>query len=114
MNRWIPLNQIEQLTEIQSNPGLTLIFKHSTQCPVSSMAKKSFEWDLDKIPSEVSLYFLDLIRFRNISNAIAEKWNVLHESPQVILIEAGKAIFHESHAEISAIKIGELANNLAS
>jgi len=72
------------------------------------MAKRSFEMEMDAIPSQVSLYFLDLIRFREISNAIAEKFQVHHESPQIILVDAGKVIFHTSHGQISALEIANL------
>lgn len=108
--RWIPITQLEQLDEIGSNPGLSLIFKHSTQCPVSSMVKKTFEMEWDAIPHFVSLYYLDLIRYRNISQEIADKFKVKHESPQVILFASGKILFHTSHSDISAGHIGSLVH----
>jgi bacillithiol system protein YtxJ len=72
------------------------------------MAKRTFEMDMDEIPPSVSLYFLDLLRYRNLSQAIAEKFNVKHESPQIILIDSGHSIYNASHSDISAKEIGEL------
>ena len=76
-----------------------VIFKHSTSCPISGMAKRRLEggWDL-----EISPYYLDLISYRSISNAIEDKFLVRHESPQIILIKDGKALYDESHLDISA------------
>jgi bacillithiol system protein YtxJ len=110
MNRWIQITQLEQIEEIKSNTGLSLIFKHSTTCPVSMMSKKTFEWEVDQIPPTVSLYFLDLLRYRSLSNEIANEFQVKHESPQVILIEAGRVIHKASHSEISASAIASYAS----
>jgi len=109
--RWIPITQLEQISEIGASTGYSLIFKHSTQCSVSMMAKRTFEMEMDSIPASVSLYFLDLIRFRNISAEIADKFNVKHESPQIILLDSGKSIFNASHSDISAVEVGSLVSN---
>ncbi len=81
-----------------------VIFKHSTSCPISGMAKRRLEggWDLDLSP-----YYLDLISYRSISNAIEDKLSVRHESPQIILVKNGKAIYNESHLDISASSLQE-------
>ena len=50
--------------------------------------------------AEVKKYFLDLISHRDVSTAIAQKFDVEHESPQVILIKNGKAVYSASHFEI--------------
>lgn len=82
------------------NKGVT-IFKHSTRCSISSVAKRRLEsnWDVDD--AILPIYYLDLISYRNISNLIAEKLNVYHESPQLLLIKDGKCTYHESHMSIS-------------
>ncbi len=99
---WIPLQSAEQLTEIQQSPQASVIFKHSTRCSISMMAKKRFELDWDALPENTNLYFLDLIRFREISNSIASVFNVYHESPQLLLIKDGECVYDASHGEISA------------
>ncbi len=72
-----------------------LIFKHSTTCSISKMAFSRFE--RSEAPDTIDFYYLDLLNFRSVSNAIAEKFQVHHESPQVILIKNGDCIYVESH-----------------
>ena len=104
---WITLNNIAQLEEIKSAQGCSLIFKHSTRCSISLMAKKKFEFEWDSLPEETPVYFLDLLNHRDISNAIAEIFKVHHESPQLLLIKDGECIFEASHSEISAEEAAE-------
>lgn len=103
MIQWIPLDSESQLDEIveQSNNTPCLIFKHSTRCNISSMAKTRLEKSWDFSTSEMKPYYLDLIAFRGISNAIAEKFGVYHESPQVLLIRNGECTYDASHLDIS-------------
>ena len=104
---WIALNSPGQLQNIIDADGYNVIFKHSTRCPVSMMAKKRFEHDWDEIPEGTPLYYLDLISYRDISNAIADKFKVYHESPQLLLIKGGECIYETSHSEISAEDLAE-------
>jgi bacillithiol system protein YtxJ len=104
---WIPLERIEQLEEIKRSNEYSIIFKHSTRCSISMMAKKKFELDRDSIPAETPVYFLDLLNYRSISNAIADQFKVHHESPQLLLIKNGECIYETSHGEISAEETAE-------
>ncbi len=65
------------------------------------MAKRRFELDWDNLPENIPLYFLDLIQYRDISNQIAEQFQVYHESPQLLLIKDGECILDQSHGGIS-------------
>ena len=107
---WIPLVDLGQLNEIvlASEAQPVIIFKHSTTCGISRMALKQFENEFD-LQDKVSPYFLDLLQHRDISNAIAERFVVQHQSPQLLLIRDGKSIFDASH---SAISVAELHRNL--
>jgi len=98
---WTSLDTADQLDTIKNNNGYSLIFKHSTRCSISMMAKRRFELDWDRLPTEMPLYFLDLIAHRDISAGIAEKFDVHHESPQLLLIKDGECILDQSHGEIS-------------
>ena len=102
---WINITDINQLNSIKQAEGYNVIFKHSTRCSVSSMAKRGFEAEWDVIPSITKLYFLDLIAHRDLSSAIAEMFQVHHESPQVLLIKDGECILDSSHSDISAEEI---------
>lgn len=100
---WIPLTELNQIDEIIKNSSvkLLLIFKHSSRCSISRMALKQFENEFD-LEDKVTAYFLDLLNYREISNAVSEQFNVIHQSPQLLLIQNGSAIYDASHSAISA------------
>ena len=104
---WKLLTTEDQLQEIRERSAQTpqIIFKHSTRCSISTMAKSRLE--RAKAPEDVDFYYLDLIRYRNISNKIETEFMVSHESPQVLLIRNGACIYHESHSGISMDEIEE-------
>jgi bacillithiol system protein YtxJ len=105
---WKDLTDLEQLNEIilLSNEGPVLIFKHSTRCSVSRMALKQFENEFNML-DKVTPYFLDLIAYRDISNEIASRFQVVHQSPQVLLIKNGKSVYDASHSDIDAKDLEE-------
>jgi bacillithiol system protein YtxJ len=101
---WNKLESLSQLDEIKqlSEDKPVLIFKHSTRCSVSSMAWDRLKRNWKKEDFEkITPYFLDLIRHRDISNQIASDFGVYHESPQVILVKDGIAVYDNSHMGIS-------------
>ncbi|KAB1154392.1 bacillithiol system redox-active protein YtxJ [Flavobacterium luteum] len=107
---WINLTDLGQLNEIisSSNEKPVVIFKHSTRCSVSRMVLKQFENEFD-LDDEVDAYFLDLLEHRAISNEIASRFGVYHQSPQLLLIKDGKSVYDVSHSDIDA---GELKGKL--
>lgn len=102
---WIELANTGQLDVIKEKSILRpqVIFKHSTRCSISSMAKGRLE--RSQVPQEADFYYLDLISHRNISSKIAEEFKVHHESPQVLVIKNGECIFDESHYGIDMEEI---------
>jgi|SRR5690606_7713346 bacillithiol system protein YtxJ len=105
---WVNLESEEQLNDIIEQKQECIILKHSTRCSISLMAKKRVELDEDLIPENLTCYFLDLLKFRNISNAIADKFHVHHESPQLLLIKDGECILDQSHGDISIEEVNSL------
>ncbi|MGZ9736644.1 bacillithiol system redox-active protein YtxJ [Flavobacterium sp. GNP002] len=103
-NELIDLGQLNDIIEI-SNQKPVAIFKHSTRCSVSRMALKQFENEFNS-SDKVTPYFLDLIAHRDISNEIANRFGVTHQSPQLILIKEGKAVYNVSHSDIDAEELG--------
>jgi bacillithiol system protein YtxJ len=101
---WKKLTESAQIEEIKelSKTKPVLIFKHSTRCAVSSMSLDRLlrNWKTED-GEKVVPYFLDLIAFRSLSNQIEEIFGVPHESPQVILIRNGQAVYDNSHYGIS-------------
>ncbi len=103
MINWNKITDIAQLDAIaeRSNTVSCLIFKHSTTCSISAMAKARLDrnWDFDA--TDIEPYYLDLLSFRPISAAIATRFDVHHESPQVLLIRNGECVYDASHLDIS-------------
>ena len=104
---WIELNKESQLAEIkeQSKNKAQVIFKHSTRCSISGVAKSRLE--RGTVPENIDFHYLDLIKNRDISNKVAELFSVAHESPQVLVIKNGECIYDESHSGISMDEIEE-------
>jgi|JI91814CRNA_FD_contig_71_167574_length_548_multi_2_in_0_out_0_1 bacillithiol system protein YtxJ len=104
---WIALTDEAQLFTIieRSQQTPCLIFKHSTRCSISSVAKLRLETRWDFASSEMEAYYLDLIQYRTISNAIAARFEVYHQSPQVLVIKNGECIFDASHLDISVERL---------
>ena len=104
---WNELTDDSQIAEIkkQSEGQPVVIFKHSTRCSISTMAKSRLERSI--APESVAFYYLDLIRYRGISNRLADEFSVHHESPQVLLIRNGNCVYDESHNGISMEEIRE-------
>lgn len=106
---WIELTDLGQLNEIVAASGEKpiIIFKHSTRCSVSRMALKQFENEFD-LADQVDTYFLDLISYRDVSNEIASRFQVIHQSPQLVLIKEGKSVYDASHSDIDASELKEI------
>lgn len=105
---WINLEDLGQLIEIimTSEEKPVVIFKHSTRCSVSRMALKQFENEFN-LEGKMDAYYLDLIENRAISNEIASKFDVVHQSPQVLVIKNGKCIYNISHSDIDAVYLNQ-------
>ena len=110
---WKPLEDMEQLDQLveESKTRFILIFKHSTRCGISKFSLKTFESEFKIDDTKISLYFLDLIKNREISGAIASRFDVVHQSPQVLLVRDSAVVYAESHGQISAEEIQSLIEN---
>jgi bacillithiol system protein YtxJ len=103
---WISLEREEQLEEIRlkSNEFPCVIFKHSTRCSISTVALQRLENTLEP-SSKASYFYLDLLKFRSVSNKVADLFKIHHESPQVLLINKGECYYEETHLGIDATEI---------
>lgn len=107
---WNKLTQKAQIddlvTESQKRP--VLIFKHSTSCSISAMALSRMErkWN-DTEAGDLKPYYLDLLVNRDLSNEIASRFGVRHQSPQALLISKGESVYDASHSDISFAEITE-------
>ena len=86
-------------------PNTAVIFKHSTRCSVSMMAKRHFERGFGYDEEKITPFYLDLLNYRDLSNKIAQAFDVQHQSPQILVIKNGKCVYHASHSEIDAANL---------
>lgn len=115
--KWIQLENEQQIDQIiiESQKQPILIFKHSTRCSISStvLARLERNWLKNNDSEKIQAYYLDLIRFRSVSDSLARIFGVEHESPQVLLIYNESCIYSTSHLDINADTIFEEANLIA-
>lgn len=106
---WIPLTTEDQLLLIKEKSFSVpqVIFKHSTRCSTSSMVLNRLE--RADAPATIDFYYLDLLAHRNLSNKIAEEFQVYHESPQVLLVRNGECVYDESHMAITMDELVSLS-----
>ena len=103
---WKPLTDLSQLNEIEAlSKGKTqVVCKHSTRCGISSMVLNQFT-DAFDVNANLDLYYLDLLNFRDVSNEAGYKFQVLHQSPQLLVIKNGVAVAHASHGAINEMDL---------
>lgn len=101
---WQELTSLPQWAEVLQESWQTpvAVFKHSTRCSISSMAKSRLEREWQGNEPNFPVYYLDLIAHRDVSNAIAADLGVEHQSPQLIVLKDGKPVYYGSHNMIQA------------
>jgi len=104
---WMPLTSTDELDELVSRSikRPQLIFKNSTSCGISSMALRSFEARYELNPDQADLHMLHIQYNRPLSNEIAQRFKVRHESPQLLIIKNGNVVGAASHGAISEVSI---------
>jgi len=107
---WIFLTSESQLEEItrKSFEKTQVIFKHSTRCSISSISMNKFVRNYSIPVEDADLYYLDLLNYRSVSDEVGYKFQVMHQSPQVLVIKNGEAVYSASHYAIQTDKILEL------
>ena len=102
MARVEPLTESAQWQAIGRSPGRTIVFKHSSTCPISAAAHDRFlAWVDAGGAGDVPVYEVLVIEDRPLSQAIAAETGVEHQSPQALLLEDGRALWHASHWAIT-------------
>lgn len=110
---WLPLESVAQVDDLvqKSHSNPILIFKHSTRCSISSAALDRIQrkWNQEEMKA-FDAYYLDLIKYRDVSNAVAEKLKVYHQSPQAIVLSGGQVVYEDSHFSIDYDEIRSVYN----
>ncbi len=106
---WIPLTTLEQVQEIDKKSKIKtqVIFKHSTTCGISRMVINMFKETYAFSEEQIDLYYLDLHAYREVSNEVGYKFQVLHQSPQLLVLKNGIAVAHSSHGAITEIDLAK-------
>lgn len=90
--------ELDALME-KSNEQPIVLFKHSTTCPISHGVYN----EISNADADINLIVVQ--RARNVSNLIAEKTGVRHESPQALIIKNGAVVYHASHYDVTAADV---------
>lgn len=104
---WVQLESEDAVEKVFTASGgrVQLILKHSQSCAVSFFAKQNLDSvPLDEWP-EMDRSMVEVVRFRPVSQYIAQKTSVRHESPQVLVIANGEVVFNTSHSEVNKVNI---------
>ena len=106
---WTPLISIEEINNIKeiSKIQSILIFKHSRRCGISRMVMKQFESLFNEENKHLKVYYLDLLNFREVSSKLSEVFQVIHQSPQLLVVKNGISVYQESHYEITKVNLSK-------
>jgi bacillithiol system protein YtxJ len=113
----MPLEHVDELRRLiaESESRPVLVFKHSHTCGVSWEALEEIVAHLNERESETSTrrtrsaaqYAMVTVQtHRAVSNAIAQKLGVRHETPQALLIRDGRVVWSASHFRVTAAAVG--------
>ncbi|HSZ26443.1 MAG TPA: bacillithiol system redox-active protein YtxJ [Cytophagaceae bacterium] len=99
--------EVDQLKEASKNHPV-LIFKHSTRCSISATSLDRLErnWKEAEMVN-IKPFYLDLIKYRGVSNKIQNIFHIEHQSPQILVIKDGQCVYNASHIEINYKDIRE-------
>lgn len=112
---WLKLNSEEQLNDMLDESGSKplIIYKHSTRCATSAMTFNRLNRTIEAEDiKNKNTCFLDIIKYRDLSNRIADYFNVGHQSPQILLIKDKNCIYHDSHFGINGNELKEQINKV--
>lgn len=104
---WRTLEDTSQLDAVEklSHEKVVVIFKHSVTCGISNMVWHQFQNEIDFSNDHIEMLYLDLLAHRDVSNEITRRFQVLHQSPQILVIKNAEVVHHASH---SAIHISDI------
>ncbi len=94
---FMPVTTAEALESLfsQSAEHPVIVFKHDTSCPISAAAYRQMQ----RMNQAVAV--VDVARSQELSEEIATRTGVKHESPQVIVVNDGQAVWSASHYDIT-------------
>lgn len=111
-DRFLPLATEEDLESAltRSHDEPIVLFKHSAICTLSARANSKMA-ALEE--GDAPVYRLIVQRSRKLSNAIEQRFEIRHESPQAIVVRDGHPVAHTSHRGVTADFVREHATEAA-
>ncbi|SFB17787.1 MULTISPECIES: bacillithiol system redox-active protein YtxJ [unclassified Bacillus (in: firmicutes)] len=94
------ITTMEEFNEQLKAGEKLLLLKHSSTCPISHAGYDEYKKFVSNHP-DMNACYLIVQDSRPLSNEIAEKFQVKHESPQAILFVNGEVEWHASHWKIT-------------
>jgi len=104
MSAPLQLDSAQALWSAAEGPRF-LLFKHSLVCPVSDRAFRQYARFLKEVDAESG--WVDVIGQRPLSQEVAARSGVAHESPQALLFVGGRVVWNASHGAITADALAE-------
>jgi bacillithiol system protein YtxJ len=99
---WITINSEEEVNNIYNSADYSIIYKHSPRCMTSLMAYRQLKSEVSAASGiEIPIYIVDVVQNRKESMAIANSFQVEHESPQILVVKNGECIYDASHEDVS-------------
>jgi len=107
---WHVLSSIEEAQNAisTSNEQAVVFFKHSSRCGISVQVLHQIKDAWEYTDDQIKFFYLDLLNYRPISNFIAEETQVMHQSPQLIMLKDGAVVYHASHFNIKVDQLDSL------
>jgi bacillithiol system protein YtxJ len=98
------INSTEQLDALfeQSNEKPVVLFKHSLTCPISAGVHQ----DISNADADINMVIMQ--KARNVSDEIARRTGIRHESPQAIVLKDGKVVYHAAHYDVTAEEVEKM------
>jgi len=105
MPRIQSIQELDDFLQSESSRSYKILFKHSTRCPLSASRKTAFEADLQKenIPHE-EVGYIYVVEDRAISNKVADRFGIDHQSPQLLIVKNDSVVHDSSHFNIKLTK----------
>lgn len=102
---WKKLTSTDQIEIIKnlSKDKKIIIFKHSTRCGISGMVWRQFQSKVEE-RDDILYFYVDVLAHREVSDALMHEFQVIHQSPQVIILNRESVVAHASHSSINSLQ----------
>ncbi len=110
---WNNIIDQAELNDIISSSAFSrtpiLFFKHSSRCGISRMVLSRFERQNTELSKDISCYLINVLDQRDLSNFLTAQYNIIHESPQLLLISGESCLANASHNQILNLTLSEFS-----